>query len=229
MEDLKAMLMGRGAVLVGFAGLRGLAGEAPDGLPFGVSIAAAIEPHIVAGIRNGPTPEYLTEYNRLNKLLDKLGESAAELLRQKGHRAEPLSATGAGVDWETLRSRLPHKTVATRAGLGWVGKCALVVTEPYGSGVRFTSVLTDADLPAGRPEDESRCGECTACVDVCPAEAPTGRHWRAGMAREEIFDAFACFEDIRERAARRGDDIYVCGMCIAACPFTQQYLQRSGV
>ena len=54
---------------------------------------------------------------------------------------------------------LPHKTVATRTGLGWIGKNCLLVTKEYGSAVRLSSLLTDAPLPAGTPDDIRKSAE----------------------------------------------------------------------
>ena len=138
------------------------------------------------------------------------------------------AATDEGVDLRTYSTRLPHKTVATRAGLGWIGKCALLVTRQYGSVVRLNRVLTDAPLPTAPAASRSRCGKCRACVDVCPAHAPVGRPWETGLARAEYLNAFACAATARELAARRtGVQGTFCGICIAACPWTQKYLKRS--
>ncbi|MFW6189892.1 MAG: 4Fe-4S binding protein [Planctomycetota bacterium] len=228
MEELLRMLTERGATLVGFADLRGVPAEVRAGLPRGVSLAVALDPEIIADIQDGPTPEYMDLYHRANEFLTGLAEAGAAFLRERGHRAEGWQASG-GIDGQTLSVRTQHKTLATRAGLGWVGKCALLVTEHYGSAVRFASILTDAELPVGEPVDESRCGECAACVEVCPGDAPQGPNWRVGMERAEIFDAFACARAMRERRERAGDDIGICGMSIAACPYTRDYLRRSGV
>jgi epoxyqueuosine reductase QueG len=201
--------------------------EVREGLPSGVSFAVALNPRIVAGIERGPSVEYYREYQRVNALLDRLGEAAAALLRERGHRAVALAATNVGVDAPTLSTRLPHKTVATRAGLGWIGKCALLVTEALGSAIRIASVLTDAELPVGTPVDTSSCGDCTVCVDLCPGNAASGTNWSAGMARESFLDAHACRRVARELAARTGIDETLCGLCIAVCPWTKGHLERA--
>jgi epoxyqueuosine reductase QueG len=228
MDELRDKLRGLGASLVGYADLSAVPEEARDGLPFGVSIAVALDPAIVAGIELGPTPAYSDEYEQKNRFLDDLGAATARFLQEQGHRARALAAIG-GSDPGALSTRLPHKTAATRSGLGWIGKCALLVTEQFGSAVRLVTVLTDAELPVGEPVDDSRCGDCVACVEACPGGAPTGKDWALGVHRDEFFDAFACRDDKHARARKIGIEHEVCGMCIAACPWTKKYLQRAGV
>lgn len=227
MDELRQTLLARGASLVGFADLRPLPADVRGDLPFGVSIAVALFCDVVEKISDGPTEQYLTEYRRVNELLDRLGTIATEYLRQRGYRAEPLAATITDKDPTKYVAALPHKTVATRAGLGWVGRCALVVTEQFGSAVRFASVLTDAPLPTGTPIETSRCGDCTACVDKCPGHAPTGRDWQAQLPPAEIFDRYACYRSIRNVSDEANINESICGICIAACPFTQRYLQHA--
>jgi epoxyqueuosine reductase len=227
MDELRQTLLARGASLVGFADLRPLPADVRGDLPFGVSIAVALFADVVEKIGDGPTEQYLTEYRRVNELLDRLGRIATEYLRQRGYRAEPIAATITDHDAVKYFAPLPHKTVATRAGLGWVGRCALVVTEQFGSAVRFASVLTDAPLPTGTPIETSRCGDCTACVDKCPGHAPTGRDWQAQLPPAEMFDRYACYRSMHNVSAKAQIDGTICGMCIAACPWTQRYLQQA--
>jgi epoxyqueuosine reductase len=227
MDELRGILFKGGASLVGFADLRILPPQMRQDMRFGISIAVALNPGIVAGIKDGPTREYYDESQRARDLLTDLGLAAARFLEGLGHRAVATDAQGMKVDQTTLSTWLQHKTVATRAGLGWIGKCALLVTEEFGSAVRLTSVLTDAELPAAKPIEDSQCGDCAACVDACSAKAPSGLNWRAGMGRACFFDAFACRHAARERARRIGIDKPICGVCIAACPWTREYIDRS--
>ncbi|GHU89902.1 hypothetical protein FACS1894202_08860 [Clostridia bacterium] len=91
--------------------------------------------------------------------------------------------------------------------------------------VRLTSILTDAPLKAAQPINASRCGDCSACTEACPAGAVSGKLWSAGLAREEFFNAAACHETARERALRGlGVEITQCGKCIEVCPWTRSYL-----
>lgn len=219
------MLRSRGAALVACGDLRALPEAPRQGLPVGVSIAVALDRQIVRDIRSGPTAAYFAEYQRVNGLLNELATAAGEFLRSRGHRAAGRQATvGSLMDLETLSTPLPHKTVATRAGLGWIGKTALLITREYGAAVRLTSVLTDAPLPTARPVDESQCGACEECAAACPAQASRRAAWKAGMERAELYDAFACRQKARELSARVGVSQSICGICIRVCPWTTRYL-----
>ena len=236
---LERVLRARGAALVGFADLTVLPGGQRQGFPRGISIAMPMNPAALRSLeggegsgQDGPTAAYHADYDDLNERLDALAAYAEEWLIRRGYRAMGLTraAVAAGeTDYDTL---LPHKTVATRAGLGWIGKCALLVTRKFGSAVRLSSILTDAPLRTGVPPnvpiEESACGGCEACKDACPAGAVSGRPWRAGLPRDAFWDAAACRRTARERSLRSlGKQVTLCGLCILCCPWTQTYLMRT--
>lgn len=229
MEDisrsLREALLARGAALVGYADLTRLPPGPRKGLPRGVAIAMAMDPGIAASLAEGPSPEYKREYDRLNEALGGLARLAAEILKSEGHTAEAKAATHSEIDWDALETPLPHKTAATLAGLGWIGKNALLVTREHGTAVRLCTVLTDAPLETGAPIESSKCGTCEECARVCPGGAVSGKFWRAGMDRAEFFDAHACHKVTLEREAELGD--LICGVCVAACPWTKKSLKKT--
>jgi len=227
-DELNTLLKTNGADVVGFADLGEISSEARDGLPIGVSIGVALNPQVISEIQDGPTRRYYEEYERANNLLDTLGNQATQFIKSQGHRAKWFAATNVDIDSQTLSTRLPHKTAATRAGLGWIGKCALLVTRDFGSAIRITTVLTDTDLPTNEPFTKSLCGNCTACVDACPGHAISGKDWEAGLQRDSLYDAFACREAARSAAAKQvGIRLTLCGMCINICPWTRQYIAKA--
>jgi epoxyqueuosine reductase QueG len=128
-----------------------------------------------------------------------------------------------------LRAPYQHKTTAILAGLGWIGKLDVFVTEQYGSGLRLASVLTNL-LPEKediKPLIESKCDDCTSCADACPADASKRINWKAGMRREELVDIRACNKSITERIGKLGINRSICGICLVSCPWTRRYINAN--
>lgn len=226
-DDIRKILLEEGAALVGFADMTAVPAEDRREMPRALSIAVALDPGIIGLIAKGPTQEYFREYSRANALLSSLAHRAAGLLTAMGFEAVALEPTTEEFDEVGLRAGLSHKIAATRSGLGWIGKNALVITKPFGSAVRLTTVLTEAPFETGTPQDKSRCGTCTDCVEVCPARAPSGKNWALGLYRDEFFDARACCRKATEFCEAAGIDSTICGICIEACPWTRKYLNRT--
>jgi epoxyqueuosine reductase QueG len=227
-SEIQSRLIKAGASLVGFADISALPADVRGSVESAISIAAALDVSVIKEISEGPTQRYYQEYKRVNEFLSSLCASAVDDLKGRGHNAvaiEPTIEIG-GLTKKTLTTPLPHKTVATLAGLGWIGKSALLITEQYGPAIRLATVLTDAPFKAGNAIDDSRCGDCTKCVDRCPAKAISGKNWMRGMEREFIYDAHACCDEATSASGRIQVPATICGICINACPWTQKYISR---
>jgi len=182
--EIRTVLAGKGASLVGFADLSLVPADARDSMRFAVSIAVALDACIISGIRDGPTQGYYYEYRKANALLSGLGKLSCSIIGDHGYNAVSRKPTHAGIDPKTQSTALPHKTVATRAGLGWIGKCALLVTKEYGCAIRISTVLTDAPLEVSVPVDDSACGDCafsSSRVPERPRPERTGRWTCTGI------------------------------------------------
>jgi len=224
-SQIEDELLDNGASLIGFADVSTLSVQVTMNLPRAVSIAVALNPEIIRDISKGPTREYFAEYERANLLLAELCGRVVKILTKENNRAEAVKATTGHFDPATLSVRLQHKTIATRAGLGWIGKSALLITKKYGAAVRLGTVLTDAEFEVGEPENDSQCGECKKCVEACPAKAIIGQNWESGVTRKSIYNAFACRRTAKKLAQQMEIPATICGICINVCPWTQQYVQ----
>lgn len=225
---LRKFLQEMSADLIGIGDVADLA---PDSYPRVIAIAKALPLHVLEQeVPNGPTQEYVDCYRQINHQLDAMANAAELMLQQEGYRALALSRRNINWDRVAFSTPLPYKTCATRAGLGWIGKCALLVTPEFGSGIRLTAVLTDAPFPVAEPVLESRCGGCTSCVDICPAGAITNTLWHTGVSRAELVDVYRCDQIARAIAEEKlGERTTMCGKCFAACPYTKAYIRRAKV
>ncbi len=228
-QRIKDELLCHGADLVGFGDLTELPENIRCGLPVGIGVAVKYSKEVIKGIVNLPTMAYYDEYNSLNNKLDMLVNLGADYLKALGYQAVAQSMDYVHQSEVDCTTKLPHKTVATRAGLGWIGKSALLVTKEYGPMVRISSILTDAPLKTARPVNTSKCGNCEICKKACPAGAISGRLWSVDLYRDEFFDAKLCRTTARQRAMQGfGIEITQCGRCIYVCPYTQRLLQDEG-
>jgi epoxyqueuosine reductase len=112
---------------------------------------------------------------------------------------------------------------AQRAGLGWIGKNANLLTRDLGSWVMLGELLTQAELEPDPGPHADFCGTCTACLDACPTGA---------IVEPGVVDANACiaYWTIEHRGAippsRReemGTWIFGCDICQSACPWNRRF------
>ncbi len=191
--------------------------------PVGISIILAHPRDVIKNISAFPTMDYYDAYHRLNKKLDELALLCADYIKKQGYHSYPQT-TSSTKQYGIYRTVMPHKTVAVHAGLGWIGKSALFITEEFGSAIRLTSVLTDAPLEYNQQMIQSKCGSCMLCTKACPGEAISGQNWSPELDRDELFDAKACRNKAREISAKILDkQITLCGKCIEVCPYTRKY------
>jgi epoxyqueuosine reductase len=108
--------------------------------------------------------------------MDAVATEVATMLTREGHPSIPLGPylpilMREGKYW----GMVSLKHAAVRAGVGTMGKNTLLANEKFGNRLRLGAVLTTADLPAGKPLEESLCkDECRVCVEVCPVRALDG-------------------------------------------------------
>lgn len=224
-RNIENELFSYGADIVGFGNITELPPDTRMGLPVGIIVAAAYPKNVIRGISSLPTGEYRQWYDTLNERLDSIVTRGAAMLLEMGYNATAQTREYVGSGETRDNMLLPHKTIATRAAAGWIGKSALLVTEKYGSAVRLSSILTDAPVVTSEPVNKSRCGDCMVCADACPAGAVSGRLWETGLYRDEFFDPVKCRKTARQRAKQGfNGDITICGKCIEICPYTRKYI-----
>ncbi len=212
--------------IYGFANLTGLLGNKNNGYNYGISIGRKLDDKTIDGIKDGPTLEYYHHYDNINKQLQAISENIAHEVNQAGIGALAIKPTIPSNSSEfdqylpTLRNEISHKMVATRAGLGWIGKTDLFISTKFGARLRLTSILINKEIKTElKPIDKSKCGNCSICIEKCPAQAATGQLWDIKTDRDVFFDAFKCREKCSELARiHLKVDRRICGICIAVCP-----------
>jgi epoxyqueuosine reductase len=127
---------------------------------------------------------------------------------------------GCGVKIFVDTAPVMEKPLATRAGLGWIGKHTNLVSRRYGSWLFLGEVFTTLELPADAPETD-HCGSCDACVRACPTGA-LAEPYRLEPRRCVSYLTIEHKGDIPpELASAFGNRVYGCDDCLAACPWNK--------
>jgi len=203
------------ASLVGFAEMQGYLPTEFADLPYGISVGVQLSTPIIDSLQSAPNKLYAYHYHAVNHYLNDLALQLVNYFEKRKYKALSIPAS-LTIDRATHRGHLSHKMVATRAGLGWIGKNALLVTKEFGPRLRLVTVLTDAPLRGKRPIIESQCGDCQACVKACPVGAIHGVNWAPKTERAALVDVHKCADFIDQYAVELGAP--VCGLCVQACP-----------
>jgi epoxyqueuosine reductase len=118
---------------------------------------------------------------------------------------------------------------AARAGAGFVGKNAMLISRTHGNWLFLASILTrlelEPDPPLTRRADPGAvgllCGKCTRCMDACPT---------AAFPAPGVVDARRCisYQTIENRGiipaelrAAIGSRVYGCDTCLEVCPWNR--------
>ena len=220
MQEIREKLIKEGAKLVGFCELKEPPLKDLPNLKYAISIAVKLSDSILSTIKDKPTISYFQHYRTANYKLNQLAFSCVGILEDLGYNAFPIAASQSdNTDGVEYRGVFPHKTAARLSGLGFIGKSGLLLTQKYGSKVRFATVLTDMPLKADLPILENMCKGCTICEKACPGGAISGKIYQEGMSREDFFDAEKCSHNMKNYMdVGRGA---VCGICISVCPFNK--------
>jgi len=113
-----------------------------------------------------------------------------------------------------------EKALAEKAGLGWIGKHSNLLDRDAGSWFFLGEIYTNLPLPIDQPVT-SHCGECRACIDLCPTRAivaPYQVDARRCISYLTIENHGAIAIEFRKAIGNR---IYGCDDCQLVCPWNR--------
>lgn len=142
--------------------------------------------------------------DKMVRLIEYIKHEAGESVTYK-----PMVDTGELVD----------VAVAQRAGLGFIGRNGLLITEEFGSYVYLGEIITNLDFSADIPIPFG-CGECTRCIDACPTGALLGD---GRMNAKQCLSYQTQTKGMMEEKFRQkmGHVIYGCDICQIVCPYNK--------
>lgn len=115
---------------------------------------------------------------------------------------------------------LSDRAVAERAGIGFSGKNASIITKEFGSFVYLGEMITNIPFePDTKVEDH--CGDCRICLDACPTGALVqGGQLNANKCLSFLSQTKVSLpETFKEKLGTR---LYGCDTCQLVCPYNKQ-------
>lgn len=225
---IKELLKNSGAVFVCFVDVSEFSPEQNRGLNTAILFSLALSPEFIREVASNKN--YIKELVLANrqdydefsqKELDvgRMADDLTKFMQDQGYKAWSQSdknqEENGHYDSKKHTTPLPHKTIAVKAGVGWIGKHDLLITRKWSSAISICTVLTNAPLQVtNAPEMQSRCGNCTICKDVCETGAISGKSWNKGISRDELVDVKKCT---------------TCLKCLVHCPWTKGYAKISQI
>ena len=168
-------------------------------------------------ILNNPNKAYISRYA--------LGRDYHKVIRKKLARIAVKIQ-----DWadKELQQRpfvdsapILEKPLGHKAGLGWIGKNTLLLSQEGGSWFFLGEILTSLELPIDMEKEENQCGKCKACMTCCPTDA---------FPEPYILDANRCISYLTiensgtiplELREPMGNRVFGCDDCQLVCPWNR--------
>ena len=175
-----------------------------------------------AGPQEMPAGPQDTQPGPLRGWLSRYARGAEDYHRFLHARLEALGrwlqqqVAGAAVQVHVDTGPPLDRAVAVRAGLGWYGKHAQLITREFASWVFLGELLTDVALRPDRPVSGT-CGRCERCLIACPTGA---------IVSPGVIDSARCLSSLtqlkgflpREYRRALGLRVFGCDDCLDACP-----------
>lgn len=119
-----------------------------------------------------------------------------------------------------VEGKVLEKTWAELAGIGWRGKNSLLLRET-GSRILLGEILISEEIEASGKQIESKCGDCSLCLEACP----TGAIQEPFRVLPNLcLDYFTLhYEGILPLKIREkmGNRLFGCSTCQDVCPYNQ--------
>lgn len=175
-------------------------------------------------VLDNPRLGYVSRYalgRDYHKVLRKrLGQLASRINSQFGEPERP--GTAPALRAFTDSAPVLEKALGEKAGLGWIGKHTLLLNEQVGSWFFLGEVFTSLPLPVNTAVVKDACGNCKACMTVCPTDA---------IIAPQTLDARRCISYLTiefagvipvELRAPMGNRVFGCDDCQLYCPWNRE-------
>ncbi|MFZ2492230.1 MAG: tRNA epoxyqueuosine(34) reductase QueG [Thermoanaerobaculia bacterium] len=117
--------------------------------------------------QEGAISNHVARYALGDDYHDVLDRILRRLEEEIGRATSQTARTWRYVDTGPLSDR----AYATQAGLGWIAKNSMLISEQHGSYFFIGTLVTSLENDITPESVADRCGTCTRCIDACPTDA----------------------------------------------------------
>lgn len=127
-------------------------------------------------------------------------------------------------------NNLPERYIAYLAGLGFIGRSNMLITEKYGTYVFLGEIITDLDIPCQDVRHHSEipmykeCGDCTVCYNACPSKSITANKINPNICLS-YYTQKKELEDEEIRVIK--DNVFGCDICQKCCRYNRKAVKSS--
>ena len=125
-------------------------------------------------------------------------------------------------------SPILERSLAVRAGLGWIGKSSMFIHPQYGSCLLLCEILLSIPIEPDTPYIKDGCGSCLRCTNTCPNHCidPVSRTIRADRCISYLtIEHKGDFTP--EQSKLVGSHLFGCDECLRVCPWNSHRINES--
>lgn len=113
------------------------------------------------------------------------------------------------------------KAWARKAGLGWIGKNANLISKKTGSFFFLAELIVDLELEYDIKPTADHCGTCTSCIDACPTQAIVAPYVVDGSRCISYLTIELKNEIPGEFQGKMDNWMFGCDVCQDVCPWNR--------
>lgn len=181
----------------------------------GKTIISIAFPYYYEGDNNENGFSIYTKRLDYHRVVRKYLEEIKVFIESLGGKAECL------VDSNSL----PERYIAYLAGVGFIGRNNMIITEKYGSYVFLAEIITDLDFEAEDKRkfeeisDYKECGTCEICYKECPTKSINKNRINPNICLSYITQKKDI--DNKEINLLKGN-VFGCDFCQLKCPYNEE-------